>query len=259
MRHLHLARLSSGALLVLVLGSVLMYAQSPSSRGPSTSRSPKDASPFDVSGYWVSIVSEDWRVRMFTPPKGDFSGIPLTDEGRKVAQAWDPAKDEAAGEQCKSYGAGAIMRVPGRFHIAWEDDSTLKIEADSGTQTRLLHFSGTPPQGAEPQFQGYSTAQWQRQLGPSGGDGGRPGPGGTLKVVTVNLRPGYLRKNGVPYSERTVVTEYYDLIREPDSEWLVVKTIVEDPLYLTRPFITSTNLRRQLDASGWKPSPCIAR
>jgi hypothetical protein len=196
---------------------------------------------------------------MFTPPKGDASGIPLNSAGAKVAEAWDPARDEAEGNACKSYGAAAIMRIPGRFHITWENNTTLKIETDAGSQTRTLHFSGPPPQRIDPRLQGYSTAQWEWQLGPSGGDGLRAGPGGTLKVVTANLQPGYLRKNGIPYSDQTVVTEYYDLIREPDSEWLIVKTIVEDSVYLGRSFVTSTNLRRQSDASGWKPSPCTAR
>jgi hypothetical protein len=196
---------------------------------------------------------------MFTPPKGDFSGIPLSADGMKVADEWDPVRDEAQGNQCKSYGAAAIMRVPARFHIVWDNENTLKIESDAGMQTRLLHFSGTQPQRADPELQGYSAARWERQLGPSGGDGTRPGPGGTLKVVTGNLKPGYLRKNGVPYSDRTVLTEYYDLIREPDFDWLIVKTIVEDPVYLAQTFITSTNLRREPDGSGWKPSPCAAK
>src|SRR5580692_8316376 len=102
--------------------------------------SPKDAAPMDLTGYWVSIVTEDWRYRMVTPAKGDYASIPLNPEGRKVADTWDPAKDEAAGDQCKSYGAAAIMRVPGRLHITWDNDTTLKIETEACEQTRLLHF-----------------------------------------------------------------------------------------------------------------------
>jgi len=83
------------------------------------------AAPIDITGYWVSIVTEDWRWRMTTPPKGDYAGVPLNAEARKIADAWDPAKDEASGEQCKSYGAANIMRVPGRIHITWQDDQTL--------------------------------------------------------------------------------------------------------------------------------------
>jgi len=124
-------------------------------RGPS--RSPKDAAPIDLTGYWVSVVTEDWRFRMVTPPKGDFPGVPLNPEGRAVANAWDPAKDES-GNQCKGYGAASLMRVPSRYHITWQDDNTLKMEADAGTQTRLLHFGGAKPSGA-PSLQGYSAAE----------------------------------------------------------------------------------------------------
>ena len=101
--------------------------------------------PIDLTGYWVSIVTVDWRWRMVTPAKGDYQGVQLNAEGRKVADAWDPAKDEAAGEQCKSYGAPALMSVPGRIHITWQDDTTLKVDADAGTQTRLLRFGTAQP------------------------------------------------------------------------------------------------------------------
>jgi hypothetical protein len=148
---------------------------------------------------------------MVTPLKGDFASIPVNAEARKVGAAWDPAKDEAAGQQCKAYGAPAIMRVPGRMHITWQDDDTLKVETDAGTQTRLFHFApagGPPPrapQGVEPAWQGYSVANWERP--PLGAEIPDPVPifsvreglrGRSLEVLTSNLRPGYLRKNGVP-------------------------------------------------------------
>src|ERR1700741_2685610 len=123
------------------------YAQAGRGGVPST---PKAVSPTDFTGYWVSVVTEDWLYRMVTPAKGDYASVPLNAEGRKLADAWDPAKDEAAGNQCKAYGAPAIMRVPGRLHITWQDDNTLKIEADSGRQTRLLHFgAASPGQGGD--------------------------------------------------------------------------------------------------------------
>src|SRR3974377_128651 len=102
---------------------------------------PKAAAPVDFTGYWVSVVTEDWLYRMVTPKKGDYSSVPLNAEGRKIADAWDPTKDEAGGNQCKAYGAPSLMRIPGRIHISWQDDSTLKVETDAGTQTRLLHFN----------------------------------------------------------------------------------------------------------------------
>src|SRR5262249_39321005 len=162
--------------------------------------------------------------------KGVYDTLPLNPEGRRVGDTWDPAKDEAAGEQCRSYGAANIMRVPGRLHITWQDESTLKIETDAGTQTRLFHFGGTPPLNEEPSWQGYSVAQWE----PAGGRGG--GRAGNLKVVTTSLKPGYVRKNGAPYSKNAVVTEYYDLNVMPNTDqWITVTTKVEDPLYFSRP------------------------
>ncbi len=104
----------------------------------------------DFTGYWVSIVTELWRYRMIVPDKNDFQFVPLNPEGRKVADTWDPAKDQAAGVACKSYAAPAIMQVPGRMHIYWQDDNTLRIDTDSGTQTRLFHFGGAAPQSEAP-------------------------------------------------------------------------------------------------------------
>jgi hypothetical protein len=220
----------------------------------------------DLTGYWVSIVTEDWRWRMQTPAKGDFAGVPLNRAARAIGAAWDPAKDEAEGNQCKAYGAAAIMRVPGRLRITWADDNTLKIDTDAGTQTRLLRFAPGPP--AQPSFQGDSLAKWEGiQRGPGTPDflpiglNPREGTRGrSLEVVTTNLRPGYLRKNGVPYSARTTVREYFDLSNERNGDtWFVVTTIVEDPEYLTEPFVTSTNFKKQPDATGWNPQPCSAR
>ena len=216
-------------------------------------RTPKDAAPVDLTGYWVAIVSEDWRFRMFTPPKGDYPDIPLNQAGKNIADSWDPAKDEAAGEQCKAYGAANIFRIPTRLQITWASDTTLKIDTDAGTQTRMLRFgAGEPPRGPA-EWQGFSAAQWE---GPASGRGA----GGSLKVITTRMRPGYLQKNGAPYSADTVMTEYFDVVKEPNGDqWLVVKSIVNDPQYLQRSLIRSTHFRKQADAAGWNPTPCAAR
>jgi len=215
----------------------------------------KAAAPEDLTGYWVSLVTEDWRYRMLTPPKGDYESVPLSPEGKKLADSWDPAKDEADGNQCKSYGAAAIMRVPGRLHITWENDTTLRIDADAGIQTRLLHFGGQPPSSGQPQWQGYSSADWQII-----GDGRAPPRGGYLKVETSHLRPGYLRKNGVPYGSKTVLTEYFTSVKESNGDsYLIVTSVVNDPQYLNAPFTTSTHFKKQPDAAGWRPTPCKAR
>lgn len=211
--------------------------------------------PIDLTGYWVSVVTEDWRWRMVTPPKGDVASIPLNPEGRRVANGWDPAKDEAAGHQCKAYGAAAIMRVPGRLHITWVDDNMLQIETDAGTQTRLFHFGESRPKGGPPTWQGDSLAQWEV----AGGRGGIA-PGGDLKVVTTRMRPGYLRKNGVPYSENTSLTEYFHRVVESSGDsWLLVMSIVDDPQYLAQPYTTTTQFKKVPDRSGWNPTPCSAK
>src|SRR5436190_20984562 len=105
---------------------------------------PRALAPIDLAGNWVSIVTEDWRFRMVTPAPKDYASVPLNAAARAIADKWDPAKDEADGNACKSYGAANIMRVPGRLHITWDNDTTLKIETDAGQQTRVLHFGGAP-------------------------------------------------------------------------------------------------------------------
>ena len=226
----------------------------------------KAGAPIDLTGYWVSVVTEDWRWRMVTPLKGDAASVPITPEGRTLLDAWDPAKDEAAGLQCKAYAAPGIMRLPGRLHITWQDDLTLKIETDYGQQTRVFHFAGEPPSGTKPSWQGYSVARWEPggQSDPSViplGVGARiPPRSRSLLVVTTHLRPGYLRKNGIPFGANATVREYYDLFTEPNGDtWFMVMTVVDDPLYLRRPFVTTTNFKKQSDGSGWSPEPCSAR
>jgi hypothetical protein len=223
---------------------------------------------FDPTGYWVSVVTEDWMFRMVTPPKGQYLGVPISAAGRRIADAWDPAKDEADGNQCKAYGAAGVMRLPGRLHITWENDTTLRIDTDAGTQTRLFHFGAAAPapaagaqniapsQPAEPSWQGNSVAEWELAAA-----GARGSPRmGDLKVVTTNLKAGYLRKNGVPYSAGTILTEYYDLHTAEDGDvWLVVTTEVNDPASLTQTFVTSTHFKKQADAAGWDPQPCSAK
>ena len=229
-------------------------------QGGRAGQTPKAAAPADLTGYWVSVVTEDWRFRMMTPAKGDYPSIPLNPEGRKIADAWDPGKDEAAGEACKAYGAGNIMRMPGRVHITWQDDNTLKIETDTGTQTRLFHFGRPQPPGGAADWQGFSVAQWEF-AGGGRGRGAAAVQGGDLKVVTTHARAGYLQKNGVPYSADAVITEHYDLLSKEANgdQWLVVTTLVEDPQYLNQPYQRSTNFKRQADVAGWDPSPCSAR
>ncbi len=248
------------ALCILFLALALLGSAQPPPGGGRGGRgrggppqSPKAAAPIDLTGYWVSVVTEDWRYRMVIPPKGTFGGLPLNPEGRRVANTWEPPKDPNAPLPCADYGAAAVMRIPGRLHITWDNDTTLKIETDAGTQTRVFHFGAVPP--AEPSLQGDSLAQWE----PATTGRGQP-RSGNLKVVTTHLLPGYLRTNGVPYSANTALTEYYDRLQGPNGdEWLVVMTEVRDPQYLTMPFVTTTHFKKLPDASGWSPQACAAR
>src|SRR5437867_11824335 len=149
-------------------------------------QSPKAAAPIYLTGYSVSVVTQDWRWRMVTPAKGDYASVPITLEAKKVGDAWDPAKDEAAGEQCKAYGAPGLMAMPTRLRLTWQDENTLKVEADAGTQTRLFHFGNWKPQDAAPTWQGESIAQWETARAARG----VVPKSGSLKVVTSHLRPG---------------------------------------------------------------------
>jgi hypothetical protein len=242
--------------LTAAIAIVPMSAQAPQGAGrQGGAPSPRAAAPVDVTGLWVSLITEDWRWRMRTPLKGDYASLPLTDAARKVADAWDPAKDTAAGDACKSYGGAAIMRQPGRVRISWQDDTTLKLETEAGTQTRLFSF-GAPETGT-PSWQGTSQATWL----PAGGNrrGGGPPRGGQLRVITTNLRPGYLRKNGVPYSGNARVTEHFTRVSEDNGDvYLIVTTLVEDPQFLNARFIVSSHFKKVPDGSAWNPTPCSA-
>jgi hypothetical protein len=200
----------------------------------------------------VSVVTEDWRWRMITPPQYDYEAVPLSAAGRTAADNWDASADEKAGLQCRLYGAAAVMRLPGRLQISWADENTLQVQTDAGTQTRHLRYGG-PAAAGERTWQGHSTAVWQVALGGRG----NAARGGQLKVVTTNMRPGLLRKNGVPYSERAVLTEYFLRVVAPNKdEWLVVTAIVDDPEYLNEPFVTSTHFKKEPDNSKFTPTPC---
>ena len=260
----------------------------------------KASAPIDLTGYWAAVISEDWRLRMLGAPKGDFGigppgaisrpgqtpyglgpnpaeagSIPYKVKGAQAAMQWDPAKDEAEGNQCKAFGAPGVMRQPTNLHITWQDDNTLKIEADYGIQTRLLHFipppqggqmnyqNGVytapeapkfdPPPGAVASWQGYSAAMWTTM----GGDRDGYDRSGSLKVVTSRLKPGYYWRNGMPYTENAVLTEHYRILELPDrSTWIILVQIVEDPDYLTQPFVVNYHFKKLPDGAEWRPTPC---
>jgi hypothetical protein len=247
----------------ILLGTGLLYTGSASAQPGAPGMSPRDAAPVDLTGTWVAPVMEDWRWRMVTPLKGDAASIPVRASARAEIDNWDPARDEAAGLACKGYGAAGLMRLPGRIRIEWADEQTLVIEKDYGMQTRRLHFDQSLP--SAPGLQGHSQARWNsgtnagpwslpRAIGPRLGAQSK-----SLVVETSNLLPGYLRKNGIPYSDQTTMTEYFDLFTVVDgTEWITITTIVEDPVYLAFPYVTTTDYKREPDDSGWSPEPCSA-
>lgn len=251
------------AVLALASGASAFAQNAPSA--PSTARA---IAPTDFTGYWVAVVTEDWRWRMMTPPKGDVSSIPVTAEGRRTAEAWDPAKDIADGEQCRAYGAAGVMRMPARLHITWQDDDTLKVDIDSGTQTRLLHFNANARPPATADWQGFSVAKWESVVdgqgqapfagGQAGGQNALAGTlSGSVRMTTTRMRPGYLRRNGVPYSGNAVLTEFLDRTSEPNGDsWLVLTSIVEDLQYLQIPLMLTTHYKREPDGSKFRPRPC---
>jgi hypothetical protein len=279
--------LAAAALMLAAGGATQIDVSGQGRGGAQPPRTAQSIAPLDLTGYWSAVVTEDWRWRMVTPPRGDVASIPISAEGRRVANAWDLEADIASGHQCKAFGVGGIMRQPGRLHITWQDEQTLKIDFDAGTQTRLLHFDRTRQPPAERTWQGHSLAEWQgpalgRQgeapAGPGAGPAGPPVPGGggrglrgappprlgtlnqggSIRVQTTHFREGYLRKNGVPYSENATITEYFQrLPPHPNGDvWLHVLTIIEDPVYLSQPFFTSTHFKLEADGSGWNPTPC---
>ena len=238
-----------------LLAQGLLQAQGGRGGAAPPPENPKAAAPIDLTGYWVSVVDEDWRFRMVVPPPRDYEGVPMTPAAVKFADAWDPAKDEASGDLCKAFGAPALLRQPEHLHITWQDDRTLHMDADTGTQTRLFHFGDWKAPSGPPTLQGDSTALWEMA---------RPArasaPHGSLKVITSHLKAGYLRKNGVPYSENAALAEYYDVLKEHNGDTMLVVTIVvTDPVNLHEPFIITSHFKKQDSDAGWKPTPCTVK
>src|SRR5580765_7988074 len=257
MRRFLIAFTLAAALLVLAASLGAQGRGGGGQQAPAAPAVPRTAAPYDIAGYWVSLITDDWRYRMLTPPKGNVDYLPITGQGRGATNAWDPAKDLAAGEQCKAYGAGGVMRLPGRLHITWEDDYTLKLETDAGTQTRRFFFENTPqlaaahPAPADASWQGYSLAAWQMPPVGRGQPARGPARFGQLRVVTNHLRPGYVRRNGVPYSASATLTEFYvRLVDKNGQEYLALTQMLDDPQYFQPAYVKTYEFKKQRDAAG---------
>lgn len=226
---------------------------------------PRQAALIDVTGYWVAQLGEDWRWRMMTPAIGETTGIPVNQAASQFAKAWDPKKDIAEQAECRVYGAAGLMRLPERLHIYWVDDQTMEIDIDAGMQSRIFHFQDPqsalqPVAASPPSLQGFSSASWFRQpqragfvprFGPP-----KPGQGGSLKVLTNNMTPGYLRANGVPYSGNAVLKEYFDRVEDEGISYLILTTVVQDPAFLNEEYISSYEFKLEPNNAKWNPKPC---
>ncbi len=282
---------SSLLLAAAVMASQCAHAAQPPAPPPTA----QQAALADLTGYWVAVVAQDWRYRMITPAKGDYRGVPLNAAGRKVADAFDPAPYGGANYQtsaiidCRAYGAASLLHMPTRLHITWAGPNQLKIESDWGEQTRLVNFMPNKPfadgqlpllvqaQAAgpdpAPSIQGRSVAFWEQPYrftasvfdrGPNNRPGGLGAAaaaaqmqGGSLAVVTTALSPGWLRRNGVPYSSQARVVEHFQTFDDPmGAKWFNVAIQVIDPEYLTTPFMVTGDFMKESDGSRWAPHSC---
>lgn len=235
--------------------------------GGGAAGSARAAAPVDLTGYWVSIVTEDWIERMSpdSPPSGVLrGGRGGGGGGARGGRGGVPAPPNP--DPCRVYGAGGSLRVPGRLNITWADDNTLKIEMDAGTQTRLLHFNATPPANAQKTLQGYSVATWEVGAGARGGRGGGGGGGGrggappaaprwgSLKVVTTHMTGGYLLSSRDNYGENAVLTEHFTRHADFGAEYFTVTAIIEEGGQ-TRS-LTSSTFKKEPDGSKFSPTGC---
>ena len=243
--------------LLLSLVSVAASEPADAQPGPPDTRSPRERASIDITGQWVAVVTEDWRWRMITPPVGDTASLPVNERARAAAAEWDLERDRAEGALCKAFAGPGLMRQPTRIRIEWEDGDTLKLDFDAGRQVRRFEFTPQPP--AERSLQGYSEAQWFRQTQSRGVFGARTPPeGGSLVVRTAQLTGGYLRPNGVPFSERATIKEFFNTFTLPGeaAAWLIVTMVVDDPEYLTTELVVSSQFKKESSRGAWSPRPC---
>ena len=166
--------IGSVALAGALAGTSGVYAQAGArSASAGSPASAEKAAPFDLTGYWVAVVTEDWRWRMMTAPKGDYASVPLNAAGRRLADQFNPdlyggstdtgavggggsigaavqrvplgRYQVSASIDCRAYGAAGIMRMPMRVHISWSSPNELKLDTDWGQQTRVFHFVAGQP------------------------------------------------------------------------------------------------------------------
>src|SRR5438093_9736531 len=183
----------------------------------------------DFSGEWQPIFYEDQPERVAGPEIGDYTGIPINDAARMRADTWMAAVQTLPEWQCRPHSADYIWRGPSQLRITKEiNPVTRQINAFHLEWLRsvdnIYYLDGRPhPSANAPHtWGGFATAKWD---------------GDMLTIKVSHLKEGYVRRNGVPRSDLATVTEHW--MRH--GNWLTVVTIVEDPVYLTEPFVRITD------------------
>lgn len=200
----------------------------------------------DPSGEWAPRFHEDNPERLAGPELGDYLGLPINEAARLRAESWDASLLTLPEHQCKPHPADYGPRGPANLRF-WkevdrESQQTIAYHTHISWQApeRTIWMDGRehPPDYAAHTWQGFSTGKWE---------------GDILTVTTTHLKAGWIRRNGIPRSDRATLTEHW--IRHGD--YLTLVSIVNDPVYLTEPFIRTTNWvldpRQQI-----APYPCEA-
>ena len=184
----------------------------------------------DLSGGWAQRFHEDLPERGAGPDIGDYLGLPINDAARLRADSWDAAKWTMPERQCEPHPADYGPRGPASMRISSTVDPVSQDVISWHTTLmwmlphRTIYMDGRsrPSPYAQHTWQGFSTGEWE---------------GDMLKVTTTHLKEGWLRRNGVPRSEKATLVEYF--IRH--GNYLTLVTVVKDPVYLTEPFVRTSN------------------
>jgi hypothetical protein len=197
--------------------------------------------PIDLEGVWAPLIHEDATLRGPGPAKGDYAGLPINAEARRVADAWDPGEQLDDENQCRSHTAVYMMRSPFKFEII-HSDNMLVLTSESFEQVRTVYLDGREhhPKESPKTRMGDSIGWWE---------------GDTLVVETTNMERGYIERNGVPHSEDAVLTEYFTRQSGSFGDLLTIVQVVEDPQYLSQALVRSISFRR-VPEGKLEPYPC---
>ncbi len=201
----------------------------------------------DISGEWANLLHEDVNHRNDAigggPRIGDYTGLPINDAARMKADSWDASIETQHERQTifapAAYWArgGGGMRISKVVDEATQQLVAYKIfrSAAGAAITRMIWMDGRqhPPEYAAHTWEGFSTGRWE---------------GAMLTVTTTHVKAGYIQRNGVPASDRAIITDH--IVRHGDV--LTIVSVVDDPIFLEEPFVRSTNwlMNLQQELSG---------